>query len=144
MQSTLFSIGWWSRWRLRMEKSSFDRLWICRPSSGCWTKSERINGGRSLCGSLDFHKSRSNPSLIEQKSIEGRTIFSGLSGGVPVLYGVSLDAVKFTKSDYVLVKAACGNIVKDEDLVTNILIDLANQLEGLPKCVIGKGEPMMD
>jgi len=58
--------------------------------------------------------------------------------------GHLLDAAKLTKRDHALVKAACGGTVEDEDLVTNALIDLADQLEGLPGCAIGKGEPTMD
>jgi len=58
--------------------------------------------------------------------------------------GHLLDAAKLTKRDHALVKAACGGTVEDEDFVTNALIDLADQLEGLPGCAIGKGEPTMD
>eukprot|EP00435_Cladocopium_sp_Y103_P046235 s919_g13.t1 len=58
--------------------------------------------------------------------------------------GHLLDAAKLTKRDQALIKAACGGTLEDEDLVTNAIIDLADQLEGLPGCPIGRGEPTLD
>ena len=43
--------------------------------------------------------------------------------------GHLLDAAKLTKRDQALIKAACGGTLEDEDLVTNAISDLADQLE---------------
>ena len=58
--------------------------------------------------------------------------------------GHLIDAAKLTKRDQALLKAACGGTLDDEDAVTTSLIDLADQLEGLPGCPIGRGEPTLD
>ena len=58
--------------------------------------------------------------------------------------GHLMDAAKLTKRDQALIKAACGGALEDEDLVTNAIIDLADQLEGIPGCPIGRGEPTLD
>ncbi|CAL1140460.1 unnamed protein product [Cladocopium goreaui] len=58
--------------------------------------------------------------------------------------GHLMDAAKLTKRDQALIKAACGGTLEDENLVTNAIIDLADQLEGIHGCPIGRGEPTLD
>eukprot|EP00438_Fugacium_kawagutii_P007070 Skav227763 [mRNA] locus=scaffold1653:278465:286339:- [translate_table: standard] len=58
--------------------------------------------------------------------------------------GHLLDAAKLTKRDLALIKAAAGGTLEEEDAVTNALLDLSEQLEGLPGCPIGRGEPTLD
>eukprot|EP00435_Cladocopium_sp_Y103_P008686 s1575_g2.t1 len=58
--------------------------------------------------------------------------------------GHLLDAAKLTKRDLALVKAASGGTLDDEDLVIASLMDLAEQLEGMSGCPIGRGEPTLD
>ena len=58
--------------------------------------------------------------------------------------GHLIDAAKLTKRDQALLKAACGGTLDDEDAVATSLIDLADQLEGVPGCPIGRGEPTLD
>ena len=58
--------------------------------------------------------------------------------------GHLLDAAKLTKRDLALLKAAAGGTLEDEEAVTVALLELADQLEGLPHCTIGKGETTLD
>ena len=58
--------------------------------------------------------------------------------------GHLLDAAKLTKRDLALIKAAAGGSLEHEEPVTLALLDLAEQLEGLPHFPIGKGEAMLD
>eukprot|EP00435_Cladocopium_sp_Y103_P019180 s3351_g4.t1 len=58
--------------------------------------------------------------------------------------GHLLDAAKLTKRDLALLKAAAGGSLEEEEAVTLALLELADQLEGLPHCHIGKGETTLD
>ena len=58
--------------------------------------------------------------------------------------GHLLDAAKLTKHDLALIKAGAGGSLKHEEPVTLALVDLAEQLEGLPHFPIGKGEALLD
>ena len=58
--------------------------------------------------------------------------------------GHLLDAAKLTKRDLALLKAAAGGTLEEEDAVIVALLELADQLEGLPHCAIGKGETTLD
>ena len=56
--------------------------------------------------------------------------------------GHLLDAAKLTRKDEALVKTAAGGL-NDETKVVNALLELADQLEGMPGFAIGRGEPDM-
>ena len=58
--------------------------------------------------------------------------------------GHLLDAAKLTKRDLALIKAAAGGSLEHEEPVTLALLDLAEQLEGLPHFPIGRGEALLD
>ena len=58
--------------------------------------------------------------------------------------GHLLDAAKLTKRDLALIKAAAGGSLEHKEPVTLALLDLAEQLEGLPHFPIGKGEALLD
>ena len=58
--------------------------------------------------------------------------------------GHLLDAAKLTKRDLALLKAAAGGTLEDEGALTLALLELADQLEGLPQCHIGKSETTLD
>ena len=62
--------------------------------------------------------------------------------GTKFYLGHLLDAAKLSKKDEALIKTASQGL-HDEGRVVNAMLDLAEQLEGLPGYPIGKGEPDM-
>ncbi|CAE7879281.1 unnamed protein product [Symbiodinium sp. KB8] len=62
--------------------------------------------------------------------------------GTKFYLGHLLDAAKLSRKDEALIKTASQGL-HDEGRVVNAMLDLAEQLEGLPGFPIGKGEPDM-
>ena len=62
--------------------------------------------------------------------------------GTKFYLGHLLDAAKLSRKDEALIKTASQGL-HDEGRVVNAMLDLAEQLEGLPGYPIGKGEPDM-
>ena len=54
--------------------------------------------------------------------------------------GYLIDAARLTRKDVALVKTASGGL-SDETKVINAMLELADQLEGVAGCPVGRGEP---